>query len=192
MYTRNENLKALEKKYGTPVECEMEYEIHSWEYDVVKGSQHSGRAHDVTMFIRKRDDKDKFALIRKHFFPEGALRAPSGAAVEGESLEAGAIREAYEETGLDVELIRYLARINVIFTSGGRKIEWISHVFEARQTGGELCPIDTEEIEEARWESMSDLQGCIRDILMNAEWELFRYRVALTDLAVEKMEENDA
>lgn len=166
----------------------MEYEINPWEYDVVKGSQHSGRAHDVTMFIRKSDDKDKLALIRKHFFPEGALRAPSGAAVEGESLEEGAIREAYEETGLDIELVRYLARINVLFISEGRKIEWISHVFEARQVSGELCPVDTEEIEEARWESFSDLQGRIRDVLLNAEWELFRYRVALTDLVVEQME----
>lgn len=190
MYTRNEDVRELENRYGVPVEVEMEHEINPWEYDVVKGSQHSGRAHDVTMFIRKSDDENMLALIRKHFFPEGAFRAPSGAAVEGESLEAGALRESYEETGLDVELVRYLLRINVVFTCEGRRIDWTSHIFEARQVAGELCPVDTEEIDEASWESLDDLQGRIRDVLLDGGWELFRYRVALTDLAVKKMEEN--
>ncbi|MBN1289987.1 MAG: NUDIX hydrolase [Actinobacteria bacterium] len=182
-------MKALEGKYGIPVESRVAFEISPWEFDVVKGSQHSGRAHDVTMFIRKSDDPEKIAVIRKPFFPPEAFRAPSGAAVRGESLEDGALREAYEETGLEIELTRYLSRIYAEFTSRGRKIEWISHVFEAKQVDGTIMPVDTEEIEEARWASLDEIQTGIREVLLDIGWELFRYRVALTDLSVKRMEE---
>ncbi|MBN2167953.1 MAG: NUDIX hydrolase [Actinobacteria bacterium] len=189
MYTRKEDVKALESKYGIPVESRVAFEISTWEYDTVKGSQHSGRAHDVTMFIRKSDDPDKIAVIRKPFFPPEAFRAPSGAAVPGESLEEGALREAYEETGLSIELTRYLTRIYAEFTYQEKKIEWVSHVFEAKQVDGILNPLDTEEIEEARWASLEELQTGIREVLLDIGWELFRYRVALTDLSVKRMEE---
>jgi 8-oxo-dGTP pyrophosphatase MutT (NUDIX family) len=188
MYTRQEDVEALEERLGAPVVCCWEYEIAPWEYAVVDGSMHSGRAHDVTFFIRKIDDPGKLVVVSKPFFPVGAFRAPSGAATRGETLEQGALREAHEETGLDIELTRYVARIEVRFTSGARKtIEWTSHVFEARDTGGRLEPIDTDEISEARWAGFDELQGAIRQVLIDSGWGLFRYRVALTDLTVEAM-----
>ena len=53
------------------------------------------------------------------------------------------------------------------------------------ETGGRgLEPIDTEEIAEARWATLDELQGPIREALLDAGWDLFRYRVALTDLTV--------
>ncbi len=188
MYTRDEDVKALEERLGQPIVRSWEYEIASGEYDVVDGSMHSGRAHDVTFFIRKSEDPGKLVVVSKPFFPSGAFRAPSGAATRGETLEQGALREAHEETGLDIELTRYVARINVRFTSGNRKpIEWTSHIFEARDTGGCLEPIDTEEISEARWAGFDELQGPIRRVLVDSGWDLFRYRVALTDLTVEAL-----
>ena len=87
MYTRNEDIAATEQALGVPLVCEMEYEITPGEFDMVKSSMHAGRAHDVTMFIRDGGNPDQIAVIRKPFFPEGAFRAPSGAAKPGESLE---------------------------------------------------------------------------------------------------------
>ena len=188
MYTGKEDIARVEEKLGRPVVTEMHYEIGPWECDVVVGSMEDGRAHDVTMFIRKQDDPDSIAVIRKPFFPQGAFRAPSGAAKPGEGLEGGALREAKEETGLDVELTRYLARINARFTCGEQDVGWTTHVFEARQTGGRLEPIDTDEIFEARWATLGELQGSVRQVLLDSGWDLFRYRVALTDLTVELME----
>jgi hypothetical protein len=49
---------------------------------------------------------------------------------------------------------------------------------------GELDPIDTEEIAEARWATIEELQGPIRAELLETGWDLLRYRVALTDLTV--------
>jgi ADP-ribose pyrophosphatase YjhB (NUDIX family) len=188
MYTRQEDVEALEERLGAPVVCSWEYEIAPWEYAVVDGSMHSGRAHDVTFFIRKIDDHDRLVVVSKPFFPPGAFRAPSGAATRGETLEEGAHREAHEETGLDIVLTRYVARINVRFTSGNREpIAWTSHIFEARETGGRLEPIDTEEISEARWATFEELQGPIRQVLADSGWDLFRYRIALTDLTVKAL-----
>ncbi|MDD5747826.1 MAG: NUDIX hydrolase [Actinomycetota bacterium] len=188
MYTKISDVEQLEKKLGEPFVTEMTYELETGEFDMVKSSMAKGRAHDVTFFIRKKDDDETIAAIKKPFFPPGAYRAPSGAAYPGESLEQGAIREAKEETGLDVELTRYLARINATFTNNGRIIKWTTHIFEAREVGGSICPHDTEEIAEARWVKIEDLKGKIRDTLLKTGVALFAYRVALTDLALKEIE----
>ena len=188
MYTDNGDIERIQGYLGSPLVMDMHYEIQPFEYDVVEGSMSGGRAHDVTMFIRGMEDPRLIAVIRKHFFPPGAYRAPSGAAHRGETLERGAAREALEETGLEIELERYLLRINARFTCAERRlINWTSHVFEARQVEGRLEPIDTDEIEAARWATEDELQGPIRRVLVESGWGLFRYRVALTDLTVELM-----
>jgi 8-oxo-dGTP pyrophosphatase MutT (NUDIX family) len=188
MYTLEADVAALEAKLGKPVVRAMSYEIDASEFDMVEGSMYNGRAHDVTMFIRKKDDPGRIVVIRKPFFPPEAFRAPSGAANRGESLEDGAVRESKEETGLDVQLTRYLARINARFTSEDRVIDWTSHILEAREISGKLEPIDTHEIAEAKWASLDELQGPVRQALLDTGWGLFRYRVALTDLTVQALE----
>jgi 8-oxo-dGTP pyrophosphatase MutT (NUDIX family) len=188
MYTLEADVAALEAKLGKPVVRVMSYEIDASEFDMVEGSMYNGRAHDVTMFIRKKDDPGRIVVIRKPFFPPEAFRAPSGAANRGESLEDGAVRESKEETGLDVQLTRYLARINARFTSEDRVIDWTSHILEAREISGKLEPIDTHEIAEAKWASLDELQGPVRQALLDTGWGLFRYRVALTDLTVQALE----
>ena len=189
MLITGEHLAKIETRFGVPYQTDMRYDIQPFEYDVVEGSMAGGRSHDVTMFIRSMDDPGQIAVIRKHFFPAGAFRAPSGAAHGDETLDQGAVREALEETGLDIELGRYLVRISARFDCAGRRhIEWTSHVFEARQVSGIIEPIDTDEIDEARWASLDELQGPVRSILLESGWGLFRYRVALTDLTVLCME----
>ena len=188
MYTSDHDIEITERALGEPLVCSMDYEISPGEFDMVKRSMHRGRAHDVTMFIRNSIDPEQIAVIRKPFFPQDAFRAPSGAANEGESLVDGAVRESKEETGLDVSLTRYVLRINARFTSEGRVIDWTSHIFEALAEPGEIDPIDTREIAEARWATLSELQGPIRQKLLDTGWDLFRYRVALHDLTVSRME----
>ncbi len=188
MFTTESDVKDLESKFGEPVSCSWEFEIAPGEYDMVISSMRDGRAHDVTLFIRKGDDPDRFAVIRKPFFPPDAFRAPSGAAHRGESLEVGGLREGHEETGLDIELRRYVVRIKARFTCEMRRpIEWTTHILEAEQVGGDLDPIDTGEIAEARWATIDELQGPFRHELLETGWDLFRYRVALTDLTVGAM-----
>lgn len=189
MYTRAQDVTAMEAAFGRPVETEMSFGISHGEFDMVTSSMKLGRAHDLTMFIRSRENPLLIAVIRKPFFPPGVYRAPSGAAHPGEPLAGGAIRESLEETGLDVRLQRYVARISAAFTCDGREISWTSHVLEATQEGGSLEPIDTCEIAEARWATMEEIQGSIREALIETGMGLFRYRVALTDLTALELEE---
>lgn len=143
-------------------------------------------------------------VIRKPTFPAEAFRAPSGGVHPGESLEEGALREALEETGLGVRLVRYLLRVDATLRPGiawhphealppevldpadPGAVRWQTHVFLACVEGEnrQLAPRDTWEIAEARWVTFDELQGRIRRVLLETGWSLFRYRVALTDAVV--------
>jgi len=193
VYLTEEKLAPLIARYGRPRVVSTRQEISSPEMDMVLASRRDGRAHDVTCFIV--DDRGRVAVIRKHFHPPGVWRAPSGGVHAGEDPEEGIRREMREETGLDVRLARYLLRIDATFVSGegdGRREQaWVSHVFAARPASPgpgraevALDPEDREEIAFARWVSIDELQGPIRQALLDTGRGLFRYRVLLTDLAV--------
>ncbi len=193
MYVTDEVIKDAEAKFDVPTELQLRYEIDYDELALVRGSRKHQRSHDITMFIfhgqpgdkRKIDGQSRLAVTRKPNFPPGAYRAPSGGAVPGESIEAGAKREALEETGLYIELEQYLLRIYATFTCRDQIEKWVTHVFKASSAGREVKPIDTVEIEHAKCVTLNELQGPIRQILLDTQRGLFAYRVALTDAAVE-------
>lgn len=187
------DISQTEKKYGVPAVRRMRFEISSPEYEMVAQSMVGGRSEDVTMFIRSMNNPDEIAVIRKPFLSPGIYRAPSGGPLPGEVLEGSAEREAREETGLEIEIKRYLARIDATFTCDEKPpIEWTSHVFEALQTGGEIGPIDVNEIEEAKWMTLRELGSSVKKLMLESGSGLLRYRVALTDFAVSQMENPSA
>ncbi len=177
-----------EKQYGAPRAERWRWPVTAEDVDNIRASQKKGRAHDITLFIFRRG---RLALIHKPFHEKGVYRAPSGGLEPGESLEAGAAREAWEETGLQVKLEKYLLRIEVCFYVPGKdatdacRVRWTTHVFQARATGGRLEPHDHREIAKARYGTLEELQGPIRDALLHSGRRLLAYRVALTDLAVD-------
>jgi 8-oxo-dGTP diphosphatase len=188
-YVTDEMIMEMEKRYGQPRHLSVSFEITPPEMIMLQGSRKHDRNHDVTMFIFRDYRYVEFAAIAKHMFPPGAWRAPSGAANPGEELEAGAIREAKEETGLDIELDRFILHIHTRFTCGPESEYWRSLVFTAFVTGGELGHLDQEEIRETSWVSLEELQGPVRKVLLSTRMGLFEYRVALHDAAVEEIEE---
>ena len=106
--------------------------------------------------------------------PQAALRAagiwrpPGGGIKPGEDFVDGVLREALEETGLDVELERYLvarrrassASRTVERAAGGRTSS------SPRRRDDELEPRDTEEIAAARWGTLDELAGPLRERLL--------------------------
>ncbi|HWI62541.1 MAG TPA: NUDIX hydrolase [Symbiobacteriaceae bacterium] len=167
-----------EAALGRPVELTWTYEIRPAEMDmVVSSTRGQTRLHDVTLFIQRADGA--IALIKKHGYPEGAWRAPGGGINPGEPFEAGAQREAREETGLAVALTRYLLRIYVTFTCGERRQPWTTHVVLAEPEGEDLSVGDPKEIAGVRWGTLAELCGSIADVMLNSGSGLFRYRVAL-------------
>ena len=180
MYLTAERLAQAARRWGEPRALELEFAIGPRERDLVRGSRRDGRSHDVTLFI-ERDGL--WAVIAKPMFPPGVWRAPSGGLQVGEELEAGALREALEETGLTVALSRYLVHIDARFTHGGAVESWHSEVFLTPATAGELAPIDTHEISGARWMTREELLGPVRERLIASGRGLFAYRAALHDAA---------
>jgi 8-oxo-dGTP pyrophosphatase MutT (NUDIX family) len=187
MYISTEVIQKLEQKYGKPDEHSFAYEMTEGEFEMVRASQKRGRAHDVTLFIIA---DGRVVVIKKPMYPPGAYRAPSGGIAPGEPFEDGALREAYEETGLAVSLERYLLRARVAFSHENSVINWTSHVFTATALEGELNPIDTHEIVEARFATVDELMGDIRRALLASGSTGLRYRSELNDLVMRKLIES--
>jgi 8-oxo-dGTP pyrophosphatase MutT (NUDIX family) len=184
MYVSAETIRELELEFGTPREINLAYEMTESELDAVRRSQKHGRAHDVTLFIFIEGE---LVVIRKPMYPPGAYRAPSGGIEPGEPFKQGAVREAHEETGLLVSLDEYILRARVKFSHGDESIDWTSHVFLARPIGGELTPVDTDEIVEARVVGTRDLMGPIRQALLESGSTGLRYRSDLNDIVMREL-----
>jgi ADP-ribose pyrophosphatase YjhB (NUDIX family) len=176
-YVSGVDIEMTERLYGKPQELSVEISINAKEYARINSSRHNGRAHDVTVFITHGD---KLLFIAKHFYPKTLFRAPSGGAMPGESLIDGAIRETREETGVEIELQRYLLRIRAKFVDRQNAINWTSHIFKACYLSGEIKPTDTNEIREARLVDRSELAK-FNEIFMKVNTGGFRYRAFLTE-----------
>ncbi len=190
MYLPPEEVAACEARYGAPRVVAVEAPLTTAEMDRLVASQRHGRAHDITLFILDGEGAERrVVVIRKPAFPRGCWRPPSGGVHPGEPMEAGALREAREETGLDVALTRYLVRVAARFVEAGgpRVVPWTSHVVAARPLGGTLAPLDTEEIAEARWATLPELAGAIRAALLASGAGGLRYRACLHDAALEAL-----
>jgi 8-oxo-dGTP pyrophosphatase MutT (NUDIX family) len=201
VYVDDSKVREAEEKWGVPVEGRFVIPTTAAELAFIRSTQKRGRAHDVTL-IAWDEEHRRFAVIAKHAYAAGAFRPPSGGIEPGESFEEGARREAREETGLDVELTRYVLRARVRFEPGGAgavgggraaaadaaaggraapadAIEWVTHVFEASAIGSRLAPIDVHEIREASWATREELLGPLAEKLLLRDSAGIRYRVAL-------------
>jgi len=175
-------LAPLRKRYGEPVPLEWKGEISGREHSLA--TYNPDRAHDVTLFIL---NGERLALIRKHDFEPGIWRPPGGGVKPGEDFVAGVQREALEETGLRVELQRYLVDATAHFVYAPYDVPWRTHVFLATTEDDELSPQDTEEIQAARWGTLPELSGTLRERLLATGRAFWRYRVALHDAAAEAL-----
>jgi ADP-ribose pyrophosphatase YjhB (NUDIX family) len=171
---------TLRERYGAPALLEWEGEISDAEWGVA--TYNPNRFHDVTLFIFDRSQR--LALIRKPHFAHDVWRPPGGGVKPGEDPTDAAVREALEETGLRVELQRYLVLAQAVFRNAGRDLPWETHVLLATTEDTEVAPDDPGEIAEARWGTVDELAGPLREILLGTGRAFWRYRVALHDAAL--------
>jgi ADP-ribose pyrophosphatase YjhB (NUDIX family) len=172
-------LAPLREQYGEPAPLPWEGEVGEQEFALA--GFNPLRRHDFTFFVF---NGDRLALIEKPQYPPGIWRPPGGGVRAGEDLVEGIRREALEELGVEIELERYLVASEARFLFGGETIEWRTHVVSARTDGEELAPQDTDEISGARWGTLDELGGPLRERLLGTGRALWRYRVALHDAAI--------
>ena len=184
MHVGEAALAAVRERFGTPLDLPWEGEISDAEWSIA--THNPARTHDVTLLIL--DPARRVALIRKPHFAAGIWRPPGGGIKPGEDFVAGAVREAREETGLHVELRRYLVASNAVFSNDGRELHWRTHVVLAETGDDELAPDDPEEIAEARFGTLDELAGPLRERLLATGRAFWRYRVALHDAALDALD----
>ena len=120
------------------------------------------------------DDRDRVLLV--DHAEAKAWTTPGGAVEPEEVLADAAVREAWEETGLHVELLRVLAvYAGPEFTttySNGDVVSFVMTVFEGRSLGGSLRPDGEETLDVAYFarEELADvpLQPWVRRVVENA------------------------
>ena len=178
MHIDEEVLGPIRARYGRPSVAEWEGEITAGEFAIA--TYDPGRTHDVTLFIL---NGTRLALIRKPMFPPDIWRPPGGGVKPGEDFVEAVEREGWEETGLEIELERYLVDMRARFLHEGL-LHWRTHVFLARTADEAIAPVDTEEIAEARWGTVEELAGPLRARLLSTGRAFWRYRVALHDAAL--------
>ncbi|MBI5948425.1 MAG: NUDIX hydrolase [Chloroflexi bacterium] len=98
---------------------------------------------------------------------------PKGTPDTGETLEATALREVQEETGLLVELGPPLGTIDYWFVAAGARYHKVVHHWLMSPTGGDVALHD-HEFDDVRWFPIRDARRALtydneRDILARAE-----------------------
>lgn len=135
-----EEIHHLIEKYGEPVIRDFSFDYHGRDekedYPKCKGG--------CRILIRREG-----GTVLVNYGPGGGYYLPGGRIWEGETVEEGAIREAREETGLDVELkeMPELHKCNYLFKDWN--LERWEFIFIARCIGGSLEPQDRNEIHQA-------------------------------------------
>ncbi|MGD9482450.1 NAD(+) diphosphatase [Streptomyces sp. TRM70308] len=117
------------------------------------GAEHYPRT-DPAVIMLVTDARDRALLGRQVHWPEGRFSTLAGFVEPGESLENAVRREVFEEAGLPVGEVEYVASQPWPFPSS------LMLGFTARATTAEIA-VDGEEIEEARWFSREELRVAI-------------------------------
>ena len=100
------------------------------------------------VIYRNADGGPQIVLAHRRHPPLWAL--PKGTPDSGETVEETAVREAREETGLEVEIERRLASIRYFFVRGSTRFHKTVHFFLMRAVGGSTDGHDAE-FDEVRW-----------------------------------------
>ena len=145
------------------------------------------RRHDVTLFIL--DPGDRIALIRKPHFADGHLasarrRHQARRGLRGRRRARGARRD--RPAGHARPLPRRRRRASFTLRAATCRLAHARLPRRAR-TDTELAPQDADEIAGARWGTLDELAGPLRERLLATGHALWRYRVALHDAALERL-----
>ena len=115
------------------------------------------RYGEVGMVIRR--PSGKLLLSIKTFYPRGAYRLPTGGIHHGERILDALVREAHEETGLELRIERFLAHI--AYAPLSRPSEppvFHTFAFLLAELGGTLTVLDeAEQLEDWREIDASEL-----------------------------------
>jgi len=114
------------------------------------------RFAEVCMVVRR--PSGNVLLSIKTFYPRGAYRLPTGGIAKDESIFDAVLRETHEETGLTVEVDRFLAALTYRDGADGPPVFHTFAFLLDDPSGAPVTPLDQhEQIESYREVPVSDL-----------------------------------
>lgn len=114
----HQELQELALRYGKPLEITHNLGTNSYLAAV------KNRIAEVCLVFQR--PSGLFLTMTKPFYPTGVYRLPTGSILLGESVVDALMRESWEETGLQAQILRYLAHITYQHNEGRL---FHSHVF---------------------------------------------------------------
>src|SRR5260221_4747034 len=147
-----DELILLAHTYGQPVVRVADLAMSSL-FDPLNKTDRYGEA---CMVVRRPNGK--VLTMIKTFYPKGAYRLPNGGISHGEGVLAALLRETTEETGLQVEVRRFLAAVAYRTTITGEEPVFYTFAFLLDEMGGTLTVLDeSEQVEDFREVEPADL-----------------------------------
>jgi 8-oxo-dGTP pyrophosphatase MutT (NUDIX family) len=132
------------------------------------------------VLVRRMRGRHWLAAVRPRGKREGLWALPKGLLDAGESPAETALREGYEETGLEGRLVSKLGDVRYVYTWSGERVFKIVSFYLAevvRGRIGELPPGMQLEVAEARWLPLADAPRLLA----------YRGEREMAELALEKL-----
>jgi 8-oxo-dGTP diphosphatase len=176
------------QRWHTSVEMVPANFDYWWRKVVIKAS----RRGEVVLAIQRPDGQ--LLLHTKSIYPPGLYRLPSGGLKPGETVLEGLLREVREETGLSVEVDRFLGMVEYEFRCRERRLPFVSYVFLVQAGDATPYPEDTSErITDLRYVPLLEIErvaaGLRRLPGSWADWGEFR--APPHDMVVDALKQRD-
>jgi ADP-ribose pyrophosphatase YjhB (NUDIX family) len=138
-------LEQLAQRYGQPLVRTVDLEASNL-FDPLNKTDRYG---EVCMVIRRKNGL--LLTMVKTIYPKGAYRLPTGGINYGEPIRDALLRETYEETGLQVNIQRFLAAVAYCVPAINLEPIFYTFAFLLDEVSGTLGAIDeTERVEAFR------------------------------------------
>ena len=187
-------VSRLLAEYGPGQRRHVDLEVSARAFDGWLGAMvnmnKANRRGEVVLVIQRPDGR--MLLHTKRFYPKGIYRLPSGGVHPDEPVLSGVMREAEEETGLDVTIERFLGTVEYEFRHEGRRLFFVSYVFLLQADEDWPVVQDAEEqITGFRYVTPSEIRGIAEQLRASPpEWaDWGRFRAFSHDLVADVLED---
>ena len=119
------------------------------------GADHYPRVDPVVIMLATHGDK--LLLGRQPQYPPGRYSALAGFVESGETIEAAVARELFEEAGIRVTQVRYIASQPWPFPSS-------LMIGASAEALGDALTIDTNELDDARWFTRAEVAAALAGV----------------------------
>jgi ADP-ribose pyrophosphatase YjhB (NUDIX family) len=135
-------IRALAARYGEPLRW-TRIIAASGKWNPWWAPKLDQRRGEVVLAITRPNDR--VLVHTKRFYPPGIFRLPTGGIHWGENADDAARREAFEETGLEILLARFVGVVEYDFRVGEEHLPFVSYVFVTAETEANPRVMDADE-----------------------------------------------